>query len=199
MTTVAFDFDWVTAAPSSDKLSHATMAELAIRIDEHSVTAVLDRRARSYRDWVVVPLLPLAEWLARKVESVQKKPIEVGSLDINLYRDDLSEVRDEPVVGTSELPFSVTGKGIILVDDVLCTGRTIRSAMNALIEFGRPRFIRLMVMIDRGWRELPIQPDYVGNRVKTSMNENVKVMLEEIDGQNKIVIRQSGSKFKTQS
>lgn len=134
--------------------------------------------------------VPLAEWLARKVETVQHKPVELGALDINLYRDDLSEVSEQPVVRTTELPFSITGKGIILVDDVLYTGRTVRAAMDALIDYGRPRFIRLMAMIDRGWRELPIQPDYVGKKVQTTANQNVKVMLENIDGESKVVIKQ---------
>jgi pyrimidine operon attenuation protein / uracil phosphoribosyltransferase len=133
--------------------------------------------------------VPLAEWLARKIASIQHKPIEVGSLDINLYRDDLSEVSEQPVVRPSDIPFSMTGKGIILIDDVLYTGRTIRAAMDAIIDFGRPRFIRLMVMIDRGWRELPIQGDYVGRRVKTTADQNVKVMLESIDGENKVVVK----------
>lgn len=134
--------------------------------------------------------VPLSEWLARRVETVQHKPIELGALDINLYRDDLSEVSEQPVVRTTELPFSITGKGIILVDDVLYTGRTVRAAMDALIDYGRPRFIRLMAMVDRGWRELPIQPDYVGRRIKTTATQNVKVMLEAIDGENKIIVKQ---------
>ncbi|MFH0800706.1 MAG: bifunctional pyr operon transcriptional regulator/uracil phosphoribosyltransferase PyrR [Pseudomonadota bacterium] len=133
--------------------------------------------------------VPLAEWLAGKVEIVQHKPIEVGTLDINLYRDDLSEVDEQPVVRSTELPFSITGKGIVLVDDVLYTGRTVRAAMDALIDYGRPRFIKLMVMVDRGWRELPIQPDYVGRAIKTTATQNVKVMLENIDGENKVVIK----------
>ena len=134
--------------------------------------------------------VPLAEWLAQKVKTIQNRPIEVGSLDINLYRDDLSEVSEQPVVRRTELPFSITGKGVVLVDDVLYTGRTIRAAMDALIDYGRPRFIKLMVMIDRGWRELPIQPDYVGKVVKTTADENVKVMLKAIDGANKVTLNQ---------
>ncbi len=134
--------------------------------------------------------VPLAEWLAEKVGLVQGKPIEVGTLDINLYRDDLTEVGHQPVVKSTELPFSISGKGIVLVDDVLYTGRTIRAAMDALIDYGRPRFIKLMVMIDRGWRELPIQADYVGKSIKTTASQNVKVMLEAIDGESKIVVKQ---------
>ncbi|MFH1829336.1 MAG: bifunctional pyr operon transcriptional regulator/uracil phosphoribosyltransferase PyrR [Pseudomonadota bacterium] len=132
--------------------------------------------------------VPLAEWLTEKINALQNKPVELGSLDINLYRDDLSEVSEQPVVRPTEIPFSITGKGIILVDDVLYTGRTIRAAMDALIDYGRPRFIRLLVMVDRGWRELPIQADYVGKRVKTTSTQNVKVMLKDTDGENKVVI-----------
>ena len=134
--------------------------------------------------------VPLAEYLAKKIEKIQGRPIELGALDINLYRDDLSEVSEQPVVRSTELPFSITGKGIILVDDVLYTGRTIRAAMDALIDFGRPRFIKLAVMVDRGWREFPIQPDYVGKGVKTRQNQNIKVMLESIDGENAVFIRE---------
>jgi pyrimidine operon attenuation protein / uracil phosphoribosyltransferase len=133
--------------------------------------------------------VPLAEWLARRIAAIQHKPIEMGSLDINLYRDDLSEVSEQPVVRPTDIPFSITGKGIVLIDDVLYTGRTIRAAMDALIDFGRPRFIRLMVMVDRGWRELPIQADYVGRKIKTTAGQNVKVMLSSIDGENKVVVK----------
>ncbi|OGQ22621.1 MAG: bifunctional pyr operon transcriptional regulator/uracil phosphoribosyltransferase [Deltaproteobacteria bacterium RIFCSPLOWO2_02_FULL_44_10] len=133
--------------------------------------------------------VPLADWLARKIEKVQKKPIDTGVLDINLYRDDLSEVAEQPLVKPTELPFSVTGRGIILIDDVLYTGRTIRAAMDALIDYGRPKFIRLMVMIDRGWREFPIQADYIGKKVKTDADQIIKVMLESIDGENKVIVK----------
>lgn len=133
--------------------------------------------------------VPLANRVAEKITELQGRPIEVGSLDINLYRDDLSEVDEQPIVRPTNLPFSVTGKGIILVDDVLYTGRTIRSAMDALIDFGRPRFIKLMVLIDRGWRELPIQADYVAKSIKTTQDQNVKVMLDELDGETGVYIK----------
>lgn len=134
--------------------------------------------------------VPLADLLAKKIEKVQGKPINVGSLDINLYRDDLSEVSEQPVVRPTELPFSITGKGIILVDDVLYTGRTIRAAMDALIDFGRPKFIKLAVLIDRGWREFPIQPDFVGKAIKTSQNQNIKVMVKPIDEENCVYMKE---------
>lgn len=137
--------------------------------------------------------VPLADWLGDKIESIQNKPIEKGILDINLYRDDLSEVSEQPIVRPTEIPFSITGKGIILVDDVLYTGRTIRAAMDALIDYGRPRFIKLMVMVDRGWRELPIQADYVARNVKTTANQNIKVLLEAIDGESKVLIKKTES------
>ena len=133
--------------------------------------------------------VPIALTLAAHIEKLQKKSIETGSLDINLYRDDLSEVGEQPLVRPTELPFKVTGMGIILVDDVLYTGRTIRAAMDALIDYGRPRFIKLMTVIDRGWREFPIQPDYVGKKIKTAANENVKVMLQSIDGVDQVVVK----------
>lgn len=134
--------------------------------------------------------VPLADSLAQKIKKIQNKPIDVGYLDINLYRDDLSEVGEQPIVKPTDLPFSMTGKGIILVDDVLYTGRTIRAAMDALIDFGRPRFIRLMVLVDRGWREFPIQADYIGKAIRTTQNQNVKVMLEHIDGENGVYIKE---------
>lgn len=133
--------------------------------------------------------VPLAKWLETKVRSLQNKPMDVGVIDINLYRDDLSEVHHNPIVKKSELPFSVTGKGIILVDDVLYTGRTIRSALDCLVDMGRPRFVRLMVMVDRGWRELPIQADYAAKTLKTTATQNVKVRFEETDGANEVIVK----------
>ncbi|MBN1282538.1 MAG: bifunctional pyr operon transcriptional regulator/uracil phosphoribosyltransferase PyrR [Proteobacteria bacterium] len=133
--------------------------------------------------------VPLAEWIARKVESIQHRPMDVGSLDINLYRDDLSEVSEQPIVKPTEIPFAIDGKGIVLIDDVLYTGRTIRAAMDAIIDFGRPRFVRLAVVIDRGWRELPVQADYVGRRIKTTADQNVKVMVKPIDDRNEVWVR----------
>lgn len=133
--------------------------------------------------------VPIAEKVAASIAAQAHQTVPVGVLDINLYRDDLSEVDEQPVVGKTDLPFDITEKGIILVDDVLYTGRTIRAAMDALIDYGRPKFIRLLAMIDRGWRELPIRPDYVGKTIETSLDENVKVMLGSIDGEEKVVVK----------
>lgn len=134
--------------------------------------------------------VPLAEWIAQKFEAVSGRSIPVGVLDINLYRDDLSEVDHQPVVKRTELPTPIQGKGVILVDDVLYTGRTIRAALDALVDFGRPSFVQLAVLIDRGFRELPIQADYVGKALRTKLEENVKVMLEPIDGENQVIVKE---------
>jgi len=136
--------------------------------------------------------VPIADWIAKRLENLQGRPVEVGTLDINLYRDDLSEVHHQPIVRRTELPFSIDGRGVILVDDVLYTGRTIRAAMDALIDYGRPRFIKLVALIDRGWREFPIQPDYVGKVLKTTATQNVKVMVKPIDSENQVLIRNNG-------
>src|SRR5205085_4798914 len=115
--------------------------------------------------------VPLAERLAAKIKDMDKVAVATGALDITLYRDDLSTVAEQPVVNKTELPADITGRTIILVDDVLYTGRTVRAALDELIDFGRPRRVQLAVLIDRGWRELPIQADYVGKFVTTSAQE----------------------------
>lgn len=133
--------------------------------------------------------VPLAEWIARKYTELFSVKLPVGILDINLYRDDLSEVGSQPVVKQTELPVPIQGKGVILVDDVLFTGRTIRAALDAITDFGRPRFVKLAVFIDRGFRELPIHGDFVGKSIKTTLRENVKVMFQQTDGINQVVIK----------
>src|SRR5205085_11668843 len=125
--------------------------------------------------------VPLAERIATKIQEMDGVAVATGALDITLYRDDLTTVADRPVINKTELPANITGKTIILVDDVLYTGRTIRAAMDELIDFGRPRRVQLCVLVDRGWRELPIQADYVGKNVTTTEAEIIKVMLPEFD------------------
>lgn len=137
--------------------------------------------------------VPLAHWLSKHISELTKKHSKVGILDINLYRDDLSEIGDQPIVQKTEIPFNINGVGIILVDDVLYTGRTIRAALDALVDFGRPKFIKLAVLIDRGWRELPIQADYVGKKIATHADEVIKVMLNETDGKNEVVLKENFS------
>ncbi|SRR5574344_1281132 len=126
--------------------------------------------------------VPLAQRIAKEIESIEHTKLEVGSLDITLYRDDLSSLAYNPVVRGTEIDFDISGKTIVLVDDVLFTGRTIRCALDALIDMGRPKSIQLAVMIDRGHKELPIKADYVGKNVPTATSESVEVTLQEIDG-----------------
>lgn len=132
--------------------------------------------------------VPLAERLSKRIEEIEGVRCPVGSLDITLYRDDLTTISPQPVVRSTEIPFSVEGKDIILVDDVLYTGRTVRAALDALIDYGRPRRIQLAVVVDRGHRELPIRADYVGKNVPTSLDEVIKVELTETDGVDRVTI-----------
>jgi pyrimidine operon attenuation protein / uracil phosphoribosyltransferase len=132
--------------------------------------------------------VPLARRLAMKVGSILKREFPVGELDITMHRDDLALRDSPPRVGPSNISFDVTGKVIVLVDDVLFTGRTIRAAMDEISDFGRPRRIQLASLVDRGHRELPIRPDYVGKNVPTAAGERVRVHLTEIDGKDEVVI-----------
>lgn len=132
--------------------------------------------------------VPLAEKIAARIKDMDGVDVAKGALDITLYRDDLTTVAERPVINKTELPANITGKTIILVDDVLYTGRTIRAAMDELIDFGRPRRVQLAVLIDRGWRELPIQADYVGKTVTTTETEIIKVMLPEFDETEQVLL-----------
>jgi len=130
----------------------------------------------------------LAQRLAEKTKAIVKKDLPVGALDITLYRDDLTTVAEQPVVHKTEIDFDIQDKVIILVDDVLYTGRTIRCALDALIDFGRPKCIQLAVLVDRGHRELPIRADYAGKNIPTSQKETVQVKIKETDGADEVVI-----------
>jgi pyrimidine operon attenuation protein/uracil phosphoribosyltransferase len=132
--------------------------------------------------------VPLAQRLAQKIEALEKRKVPVGILDINLYRDDLSTVSHAPVVNSTDIPFSVVGKDIILMDDVLYTGRTIRAALDALFDQGRAARVQLLVLIDRGHRELPISARYIGRTVQTTANEIIEVKFQEIDGVEKVLL-----------
>ncbi len=132
--------------------------------------------------------MPLARRIAAAILENEGVEVPVGALDITFYRDDLSLVAQQPVVKGTELPSGIDGRTVILVDDVLYTGRTIRAAMDALVDFGRPQAIRLAVLVDRGHRELPIRADHVGKNVPTSREELVKVHLEETDGEDGVEI-----------
>jgi pyrimidine operon attenuation protein/uracil phosphoribosyltransferase len=124
----------------------------------------------------------LAQRLADVIAASERVRLPVGALDISLYRDDLSELARYPIVRPTELPFDINDQTVVLIDDVLFTGRTVRAAMDALIDFGRPRAIRLLVLVDRGHRELPIRADHVGRNIPTARAERVNVHVQELDG-----------------
>jgi pyrimidine operon attenuation protein/uracil phosphoribosyltransferase len=132
--------------------------------------------------------VPLAQRLAAKIQALENRTVPVGILDINLYRDDLSTVDVKPVVSATEINFEVGGKDIILMDDVLYTGRTIRAALDALFDHGRPARVQLLVLIDRGHRELPIEAKFIGRGVQTTDIEIIEVKFQEIDGMEKVLL-----------
>lgn len=132
--------------------------------------------------------VPLAQRIAKAMRGIDGVDVPVGTLDITLYRDDLSKVAQHPVLHSSEIPFVVDDKDLIVVDDVLYTGRTIRAAMNGLFDQGRPQRVRLAVLIDRGHRELPIEASFVGRHVQTSSNEIIEVRLSEVDDQERVML-----------
>jgi pyrimidine operon attenuation protein/uracil phosphoribosyltransferase len=171
----------------------------AVIMDESGIVRAVTRIAheiieknKGIEDLVLIGIqrrgVPLAKMIAEKIKGVEGKDIPVGILDITLYRDDLSLLAEHPVINGTEIDFSITGKRIVLVDDVIYTGRTVRAAIDALMDSGRPRMIQLAVLIDRGHRELPIRADYVGKNVPTSKFEVVNVKLYEVDRVNKVTI-----------
>jgi len=178
-----------------------TLREKAEIVDADGVRRIVTRiaheiveRNKGVDDLVLVGIkrrgVPLAQRIAERIAEFEGRTPAQGSLDITLYRDDLSTVSHQPVVGGSEIPVDVRGKVVVLVDDVLYTGRTIRAAMDALIDFGRPRSVQFAVLVDRGHRELPIRADYVGKNVPTSRREVIGVKLLEVDGIDSVVIKE---------
>jgi pyrimidine operon attenuation protein / uracil phosphoribosyltransferase len=168
----------------ADRMSR-TLTRIAHEIVEHS---------RGVEELGLVGIrtrgVPLARRLAKILAEITHHEVPTGALDITLYRDDVMRHTSgtQPIVRRTEIPFSIDDKRILLVDDVLFTGRTIRAALDALIEFGRPKSIQLVVMVDRGHRELPIKADYVGKNLPTSLAQSVKVQLMEIDGRDEVEI-----------
>ena len=132
--------------------------------------------------------VPLAHRLAKLLEAIEKKPVDVGTLDIHWYRDDLSTRDVRPVVTPGSLGFDVTGRDVVLVDDVLYTGRTVRAALDALMDHGRPRRVQLLALIDRGHRELPIEATFVGRTIQTTAREIIEVKLEEVDQSEQVLL-----------
>lgn len=134
--------------------------------------------------------VPVASRIADKIENIEGQRVEIGEMDITLYRDDLSKKQIDPVVNSTKIDFDITDKTVVLVDDVLYTGRTVRSALNALMDVGRPKAIQLAVLVDRGHRELPIRADYVGKNVPTSKTEIISVKLNECDAEDSVSIEE---------
>ncbi len=132
--------------------------------------------------------VPLARRIAARIKEFEQVEVPVGALDFGLHRDDLSYLEMQPAPHPNEIPFDVAGKRVVLVDDVLYTGRSVRAAMDTLIDFGRPQYVQLAVLVDRGHRELPIRPDYVGKNLPTSRKEEIAVRLEEVDGKDEVAI-----------
>ena len=175
-------------------MAAATGARKAILMDEATVNRTMMRMAheiveknRGTDGLVLVGIhrrgAPMAATLQRNIARIEGVEVPCGTLDINFYRDDLTKAADSPVFKRAEMPFSIVDKTVVLVDDVLFTGRTVRAAIEAIFSLGRPRAIQLAILIDRGHRELPIRADYVGKSIPTSMQETVAVKLPEYDGE----------------
>jgi pyrimidine operon attenuation protein/uracil phosphoribosyltransferase len=184
------------------------MSQKAVVLDEQAVRRALTRiaheiieRNKGIENSVLVGIktrgIHLAQRLAERIEQIEGKQIAIGELDITLYRDDLSKKTNdqEPLVKGSDIPVDVTNQKVILVDDVLYTGRTVRAAMDALVDIGRPANIQLAVLVDRGHRELPIRADYVGKNIPTSSSEKIVVELQEVDGQDQVTIYEKNNTF----
>jgi pyrimidine operon attenuation protein/uracil phosphoribosyltransferase len=188
--------------PTKEAMQKAKAQKTKARVlDQEGIQRALTRiaheileRNKGTKDLVLVGIrrlgVPLAERIRARIREIEGMDIPLGVLDITLYRDDLASMSQHPVVRTTDIPFGLDGKHVVLVDDVLYTGRTVRSALNALMDLGRPEAIQLAVLMDRGHRELPIRPDYVGKNVPTSHREIVAVRLTETDGEDEVLIKE---------
>ena len=177
------------------------MKEKAKLMDEKAIGRAITRisheiieRNKGIEDVVLVGIktrgVPIANRIGKKIEQIEGTAVSTGEIDITLYRDDLKKIDVDPVINGSNIEFSIDDKIVILVDDVLYTGRTVRSALDAIIDIGRPKAIQLAVLVDRGHRELPIRADYVGKNVPTSKGEIISVKLSEIDGEDSVTINE---------
>jgi pyrimidine operon attenuation protein/uracil phosphoribosyltransferase len=185
------------AAPSGFRIRRELMdAERLSRALARIAHQIVERR-RDAEGLVLVGVrtrgVPLARRLARLVAEAGAPPPPVGALDITLYRDDLTTVASQPVLRGTDIPVSIDGRTVVLVDDVLYTGRTVRAALDEIIDFGRPARVKLAVLVDRGHRELPIRADHVGKNVPTSRDEVVRVRVNEVDGEDAVDIEQIGA------
>jgi len=177
----------------------AEVFEKSVLLDETAVQRALTRisheiveKNKGLTDLVLIGIqrrgVPMAQRIAKNLERIEGVMPEVGILDITFYRDDLSKLSAHPVVNGTAIPFNITDKTVVLIDDVLFTGRTVRSAIEAIFDMGRPAAIQLAIMIDRGHRQLPFRADYVGKNVPTSISESIHVELTEIDGRDQVVL-----------
>ncbi|MGM9543479.1 MAG: bifunctional pyr operon transcriptional regulator/uracil phosphoribosyltransferase PyrR [Romboutsia timonensis] len=177
------------------------MKEKAQLMDEKAIGRAITRisheiieRNKGIEDVVLVGIktrgVPIADRIGKKIQQIEGASVNTGEVDITLYRDDLKKIDVDPVINGSNVEFSIDDKIVILVDDVLYTGRTVRSALDAIIDIGRPKAIQLAVLVDRGHRELPIRADYVGKNVPTSKGEIISVKLSEIDGEDSVTINE---------
>ena len=168
-------------------------------MDEQGIIRTLQRltheileRNRGIRDLVIVGIRNRGDVLAGRINNtirdIEGENVSLGVLDITLYRDDFQRVTESPVVQQTDIPFDVTDKKVVLVDDVLYTGRTIRAALDAIMDQGRPAMIQLAVLVDRGHRELPIKADYVGKNIPTAAGEEIQVKLKEVDGEDRVLL-----------
>ena len=174
--------DAATCHLDSDQMERTLQrlnSELAASLGQDEQPVFLGIRSRG---------LPLAERLAAKLQNALHRPIPLGALDITFYRDDLAEKEGVPIVRPTEIPFTLKGRTVVLVDDVLYTGRTVRSALEALLDHGRPRRVLLLVLVDRGGRELPIQADLAGLTLPIGPNERISVKVKEIDGEDGVFV-----------
>ena len=177
------------------------MKEKAQLMDEKAIGRAITRisheiieRNKGIEDVVLVGIktrgVPIADRIGKKIQQIEGASVNTGEVDITLYRDDLKKIDVDPVINGSNVQFSIDDKIVMLVDDVLYTGRTVRSALDAIIDIGRPKAIQLAVLVDRGHRELPIRADYVGKNVPTSKGEIISVKLSEIDGEDSVTINE---------
>ena len=177
------------------------MKEKATLMDDKAIVRAITRisheiieKNKGIEDVVLVGIktrgVPIADRIGKKIQQIEGASVNTGEVDITLYRDDLKKIDVDPVINGSNVQFSIDDKIVILVDDVLYTGRTVRSALDAIIDIGRPKAIQLAVLVDRGHRELPIRADYVGKNVPTSKGEIKSVKLSEIDGEDSVTINE---------
>jgi len=188
--------DTFTEKRMKEKIKARVMDSRKIKRAFNRMTTEITERNRDLNNLVIIGIrtrgVHIAKRIAKLIKDYDNVEVPVGILDITLYRDDFSELEDKHIVKKTEINFSIENKDVLLVDDVLFTGRTIRAAMDSLIDLGRPKTIQLLVFIDRGHKELPIRADYTGKSLPTSKREQVKVKLKEIDKKDEVLITEPG-------